>query len=111
MRPVSSDGDRDVLPGITAIAGTLRAGAASSDANGRLADASVEALRSQGLWRMRPCRELGGLELSIVAQISALAAIAAEDASSAWCTMVANNPARSWPAPVVSSGRSRAGSW
>ncbi len=80
-----------MLADIAAIAETLRAGAAASDAQGRLVDASVDALRSRGLWRMRLCRELGGLELPIVAQIQALAAIAAEDASSAWCTMVANN--------------------
>ena len=92
MRSVSSDGDeREVLAGIASIAETLRAGAAASEAEGRLVDASVAALRAQGLWRLRLCRELGGLELPIVSQIRALAAIAAEDASSAWCTMVANN--------------------
>ena len=83
--------DLEVLTGIAAIAAALQAGSAQSDAQGKLADASVDALRSRGLWRMRLCRELGGLELSIVDQITALAALAAEDASGAWCTMVANH--------------------
>ena len=40
---------------------------------------------------MRLCRELGGFDLPIVAQIDILAALAAEDTSSAWCTMIANS--------------------
>ena len=40
---------------------------------------------------MRLCRKLGGPELPIVAQIEAPAALAAGNAASAWCTMVANN--------------------
>lgn len=81
----------ELLAAVRQIAGTLAAGAEQSDREGRLADESVAALRSHGLWRMRLCRELGGFELPIVAQIQVLAALAAEDASSAWCTMVAND--------------------
>jgi alkylation response protein AidB-like acyl-CoA dehydrogenase len=84
-------GEGSLLAAIEAIAETLQLGAAASDAEGRLVDASVDALRSHGLWRMRLCRELGGLEVPIVAQIRAIAALAAEDASSAWCTMIANH--------------------
>ena len=76
---------------VAAIAETLRGGADLSDEQGKLATASVAALRASGLWRMRLCQELGGLELPIVAQIRALSALAEEDASSAWCTMVVNN--------------------
>ena len=82
-----------VLAGVADIAGLLRRNAAAADAQGQLADASVAALRSRGLWRMRLCRELGGMDLPITAQITALAALAAEDTASAWCTMVANNAA------------------
>ena len=80
-----------LLHAVKTIAGTLQAGAARADDLGRLPDDSVSALRSHGFWRMRLCRDLGGSELPIVAQIEVLAALAAEDASSAWCTMVANN--------------------
>ncbi len=84
--------DRDqLLAAIQAISGQLQAGAAASDAAGRLTDYSVAALRAPGLWRMRLCRELGGLELPIVAQVEVLAALAAEDTAAAWCTMVVNN--------------------
>ncbi len=82
---------RDLLRAVTEIAPVLQAGAVQSDVEGRLAEASVQALQSRGIWRMRLCRELGGLELSIVSQIEVLAALAAEDVASAWCTMVANN--------------------
>ena len=80
-----------LLADVGGIAEVLRQGAERSDRKGRLAEASVEALREGGFWRMRLCRELGGLELPIVAQIRVIAALAAEDASSAWCTMIANN--------------------
>ena len=84
-------GDESLLAAVAQIADTLADGADSSDAQGRLADESVKALQSHGLWRMRLCRELGGLELPIVTQIRVLAALAAQDTSSAWCTMVAND--------------------
>ena len=80
-----------LLETVAEITETLCAGTVESDWRGRLVDRSVEALRSHGLWKMRLCKELGGLELPIVAQIEILAALAAEDASAAWCTMVANN--------------------
>lgn len=80
-----------LLDAIPSLAQILSASAAASDRHGRLAESSVDALRSLGFWRMRLCRELGGFELPIVAQIEILSALAAEDASAAWCTMVANN--------------------
>ncbi len=79
-----------LLRAVQDISETLRSGSVQSDEEGRLVDASVDALRSAGLWRMRLCGELGGLELPIVTQIQVLAALAADDASSAWVTMVAN---------------------
>ena len=82
-----------LLAAVDEIKGILAAGAEQSDAAGRLVSASVEALRSHGFWRMRLCAELGGLELPVVAQIELLAALAAEDTASAWCTMVASNAA------------------
>lgn len=81
----------ELLAAVRAIAPILKAGESESDARGRLSDETVEALRTHDLWRMRLCTELGGLELPIVTQIEVLAALASEEASSAWCTMVANN--------------------
>jgi indole-3-acetate monooxygenase len=80
-----------LIAAIDEIADTLAAGAAQSDADGRLVGETVNALRSRGFWRMRLCRELGGMELSMLEQLRVLAALAAVDTSSAWCTMVANN--------------------
>ncbi len=81
----------NLLLAVKAIAHTLQSDAVQADVQGRLGDASVNALREHGLWRMRLCHDLGGLELPIVTQIQVLSALAAEDASSAWCTMVANS--------------------
>ena len=84
--------DRDqLLAAVQEISGTLRSGSLESDAKGCLIEESVSALHSTGLWRMHLCKELGGFELPIVAQIEVLAALAAEDASAAWCTMVASH--------------------
>ncbi len=79
------------LSAVDAISHTLQAGAAASDAAGRLSEESVHALRSSDLWQLRLCRELGGLELPIVAQIEIIAALAVVDTSAAWCSMVAND--------------------
>lgn len=85
-----SDSER-LLRAVTTIADILVSQAAESDARGRLTAKTVEALRINGFWRMRLCRELGGLELPITTQVQVLAALAAKDTASAWCTMVANN--------------------
>ena len=90
VTPSGAEPDR-LLAAVQDIAEEIADGAARSDAEGRLVPETVEALRSRGLWRMRLCRELGGLELPIVAQMRVLAALAAVDTSSAWCTMVANS--------------------
>lgn len=87
----SSTGRRRLLAAVAEIAPLLQAEADQSDQAGRLSPRSVEALRSHDLWRMRLCRERGGLELSITDQIAVLAALAEVDTSSAWCTMVANS--------------------
>ena len=81
----------DLIEAVRKISPILQQGAAESDRLGYLVGPSADALRSNGFWRMRLCRELGGLELPIVTQIEVLAALAAEDTSSAWCTMVANH--------------------
>lgn len=82
---------RDLLASLPEIAGILRHHAIGSDEDRRLAPASVAALRSCGFWRMRLCRELDGLEMTIVEQIQVIAALAFEDTTAAWCTMVAND--------------------
>ena len=83
--------EEHLLSSVAEVADLLTAEASDSDAGGRLSARSVEALRSRGLWRLRLCRELGGLELPITSQIRVLAALAAEDTASAWCSMVANS--------------------
>ena len=87
----SYSADEELLLAVQQISAILQSGAVGSDEQGCLVNTSVDALRSRGLWRMRLCRELGGLELPIVSQIRVLAALAAEDTSSAWCTMVVND--------------------
>jgi indole-3-acetate monooxygenase len=81
----------ELLAAAASIAETLQSGADESDRQGKLSDEAVAALRTRGFWRLSLCRELGGLELPIIHQIEILAALAEIDASSAWCTMVANN--------------------
>ncbi len=81
----------ELLSAVDVITDTLQASAAASDAAGRLSEESVRALRSNDLWKLRLCRELGGLELPIVAQIEIISALAAVDTSAAWCSMVAND--------------------
>ena len=81
----------DLLDRVASVAEILRSGASQSDAQGRLLPSSVDALSAHGLWQLRLCRDVGGLELPITAQIIILSALAAEDAASAWCTMVAND--------------------
>ena len=80
-----------LLAAVADIAPILAAEAGESEEQGHLSARTVEALRSRDLWRMRLCRELGGLELPIVTQIEVLTALATVDPSSAWCTMVANS--------------------
>lgn len=81
----------DLLQAVAEIAPVLAEECTRADIDGQLSPSVVKLLRSTSLWRMRLCGELGGLELPIVDQIQVLAALAAEDSSSAWCTMVANN--------------------
>ena len=94
-----------LLDAVAMIADVLQDGAAESDRQGALADKTVTALREHGFWRMRLCRELGGLELDVTSQVRVLAALAAVDTSSAWCTMVANSAVAAlgatMPQPVV----------
>ena len=80
-----------LLDAVKRIGSSLEAAAGDSDTAGRLDAESVKTLRRHDLWRMRLCRELGGLELSIASQIEVLAALAEQDTTSAWCTMIANN--------------------
>ena len=82
---------KQLLAAVADIAPLLAADAGEAEQQGHLTARTVEAMRSRDLWRMRLCRDLGGLELPIVVQIEVLTALAAADPSSAWCTMVANN--------------------
>ncbi len=82
---------RRLLDAVDTIASIVEDGALESDRQGQLTDKTVTALREHGFWRMRLCREMGGMELTVTSQIQVLAALAAVDTSSAWCTMIANS--------------------
>ncbi|SDZ45653.1 acyl-CoA dehydrogenase family protein [Herbiconiux ginsengi] len=62
-----------------------------SEAQGRLAEPALAALRESGAMHMRVPETLGGLDLPIADQMAVLARLAEYDSASAWCTMVANN--------------------
>ncbi|MEV8437829.1 acyl-CoA dehydrogenase family protein [Actinosynnema sp. NPDC051121] len=80
----------DVLNAIQALAPRLRDAAAQADADRRLADDTVAALRDAGTFRVaRPAR-YGGGEASIRAHLDTSAAVAAIDGGAGWCTALWN---------------------
>lgn len=83
--------EQQLLTAVDELAPLIREHAGQAAAVRRLTDEVAAALRDAGLWRMRLARELGGEELSTLAQIRVIAALAAVDPSTAWCTMVVNN--------------------
>ena len=75
---------KDLLAEVESIAPILAEHAASSEKLGRLADASMEAVRTTRLLRMNCPRELGGLEVDPVTAILVLEALARIDGSTGW---------------------------
>jgi 3-hydroxy-9,10-secoandrosta-1,3,5(10)-triene-9,17-dione monooxygenase len=76
----------------------LRGRATETERLGRLPSANVEALREAGLFKIVQARRYGGQQLSLRAQVDAVAEIARGCASTAWCLGVAH--AHSWLAAL-----------
>ncbi len=77
-----------LLDAVERIAPTLRQSGPKSEELGTLAPEAVQALRDNGLFRLKLCAELGGAEADPLTEMLVLEAIAYHDFTSAWCTMV-----------------------
>ncbi len=77
-----------LLDCVEAIAPTLRASGPKSEELGTLAPEAVQALRDNGLFRLKLCAELGGAEADPLTEMLVLERIAYHDFTSGWCTMV-----------------------
>jgi alkylation response protein AidB-like acyl-CoA dehydrogenase len=75
----------ELLAEVDSVAPILAEHARSSEALGRLDDASIEAVRKTRLLRMSVPRDLGGLEVDPVTQLEVIEALARVDAAAAWC--------------------------
>ena len=78
--------------GVEKIAPVLRENAAVADRECRLPDASVEAMREVGLYRMWIPRALGGFEIDPVSAFDLVEEIARVDAAAAWNLYMSVNP-------------------
>ena len=77
-----------LLERVEAIAPVLRASGARSEELGTLAPEAVQALRDNGIFRLKLCTELGGAEADPLTEMLVLERLAYHDFTSAWCTMV-----------------------
>ena len=77
-----------LLDRVEAIAPVLRASGAKSEEQGTLAGEAVQALRDNGIFRLKLCSELGGAEADPITEMLVLERLAYHDFTSAWCTMV-----------------------
>jgi alkylation response protein AidB-like acyl-CoA dehydrogenase len=77
-----------LLERVEAIAPVLRASGPKSEEQGALAPEAVQALRDNGLFKLKLCTELGGAEADPLTEMMVLEAIAYHDFTSGWCTMV-----------------------
>ena len=77
-----------LLDAVERIAPTLRQSGPKSEELGTLAPEAVKALRGNGLFRLKLCAELGGVEADPLTEMLVLEAIAYHDFTSGWCTMV-----------------------
>ena len=77
-----------LLDRVEAIAPVLRASGAKSEEQGTLAAEAVQALRDNGIFRLKLCSELGGAEADPITEMLVLEQLAYHDFTSAWCTMV-----------------------
>ena len=77
-----------LLERVEAIAPVLRASGPKSEEQGALAPEAVQALRDNGLFKLKLCAELGGAEADPLTEMLVLEAIAYHDFTSGWCAMV-----------------------
>jgi alkylation response protein AidB-like acyl-CoA dehydrogenase len=77
-----------LLDAVDGISATLRASGAKSEELGTLAPEAVTALRDAGMFRLKLAAEMGGAEADPITEMLVLEAIAYNDLTSAWCTMV-----------------------
>src|SRR5215470_6027459 len=77
-----------LLEAIEGISGTLRASGPRSEEAGTLAPEAVEALARTGMFRLKLAAEMGGAEADPVTEMLVLEALAYNDLTSGWCTMV-----------------------
>jgi alkylation response protein AidB-like acyl-CoA dehydrogenase len=77
-----------LLDRVEAIAPVLRASGPKSEEQGALAPEAVQALRDNGLFKLKLCTELGGAEADPLTEMMVLEEIAYHDFTSGWCTMV-----------------------
>ncbi len=77
-----------LLDAVERIAPTLRQSGPKSEELGTLAPDAVQALRENGLFRLKLCADLGGAEADPITEMLVLEAIAYHDFASGWCTMV-----------------------
>ena len=77
-----------LLKAVDGIAETLRASGPHSEELGTLAPEAVKALRDSGMFRLKLANEIGGAEADPVTEMLVLEALAYNDLSSGWCTMV-----------------------
>ena len=75
---------RTFLEAVDSILDTVRAGAARSEAEGRVPKQTVEAMIETGLFRALTPLQYGGLEMSPAAFFEGVMRIAAADSSAAW---------------------------
>jgi indole-3-acetate monooxygenase len=77
-----------LLAKVASIAGTLQESGGKSEDLTTLAPEAVKALRDAGLFQLKFPAELGGAEADPVTEMMVLEAIAYNDFTSGWCTMV-----------------------
>jgi alkylation response protein AidB-like acyl-CoA dehydrogenase len=78
----------ELLDRVDAIGPVLEAHAVEGDRLGRLADATVEALRGAGLLTLKVPRELGGFEAEPALQYEVFERVAHYDIAAAWCLFI-----------------------
>ena len=80
----------DVLNNLRALVPELKAGASESEANRRLSEGTIDALRRAGAFRVSVPTRFGGLETNLRTMLDVSATIAEGDGGAAWVTTLSN---------------------
>ena len=99
---------KDLLARVEGIAQILQASGGKSDELATLAPEAVAALRGAGLFQLKLPEVVGGLEADPVTEMLVLEAIAYNDFTSGWCTMVGATGVGSLGAFLPQTGLDRA---